>query len=54
MSDNNKKETDALFQFLGFNIKIDDLIILFLLYTLYLEHLENSPLFVILLLLILT
>ena len=24
MFDNNKKETDTLFQFLGFNIKIDD------------------------------
>ena len=54
MFDNNKKETDTLFQFLGFNIKIDDLIIMFLLYTLYSERLENLSLFVVLLLLLLT
>ena len=54
MFDNNKKETDTLFQCLGFNIKIDDLIIMFFLYTLYSERLENSSLFVVLLLLLLT
>ena len=54
MFDNNKKETDTLFQFLGFNIKIDYLIIMFFVYTLYSERLENSSLFVVLLLLLLT
>lgn len=48
----NKKETDFLFQFLGYKIMIDDLIILFFLYSLYTEGFENTYIFFILILLL--
>lgn len=50
---NNKKETDFSIQFLNFNLKFDDILILFFLYSLYTEHEENNPIFIILLLLLL-
>ena len=48
----NKKETELNFQFLGIQLKFDDLLILFVLYILYSEHMENNPLFFILFLLL--
>lgn len=50
----NIKETDFKFQFLGLNLKFDDILIIFILYTLYLEHVENNLLFGILFLLLFT
>lgn len=47
----NTKETEFNIQFLGFNFKFDDILILFILYILYSEQLENSSLFIILFLL---
>lgn len=50
----DKKEADFIFQLLGIKLKLDDLIILFLLYTLYSEKTCNSDLFIILILLFIT
>lgn len=50
----DKKEADFIFQLLGIKLKLDDLIILFLLYTLYSEKSCNSDLFIILILLFIT
>lgn len=50
----NIKETEFNIQFLGINFKFDDILILFVLYILYIEQAENSSLFVILFLLLLT
>ena len=44
----NIKETEFKLQFLGINLKFDDILILFLLYILYIEHSENNFLFIIL------
>lgn len=49
----NLKGTDFSFQFLGINLKFDDLLILFILYLLYTEKAQNSPLFIVLFLLLL-
>ena len=50
----NTKETEFNLQFLGINFKFDDILILFVLYILYSEHSENTPVFVILFLLLLS
>ena len=50
----NIKETEFKIQFLGFTFNFDDILILFVLYVLYLEHIDNSLLFVILFLLLVT
>lgn len=44
----NKKETEFNLQLLGIDLKFDDILILFVLYILYSEHMENNLLFIIL------
>ena len=46
------KETEFELQFLGINFKFDDILILFVLYILYMEHIENNSLFIILFMLL--
>jgi len=50
----NKKETEFGIQLLGINLKFDDILILFVLYILYSEHIENNFLFIILFMLLLS
>ena len=50
----NAKETEFIIQFLGINLKFDDILILFILYILYSEHMENNFLFIILFMLFIT
>lgn len=50
----NEKETEFGIQLLGMNFKFDDILILFILYILYSEHMDNNFLFVILFMLFLT
>lgn len=54
MISENAKETKFSLQFLNIKLKLDDLLILFILYILYNEGLENQPLFIILILLFLS
>jgi hypothetical protein len=48
----NKKETELKLQFLGINFNFDDILILFVLYLLYSENVQNNFLFIILFLLL--
>lgn len=48
----NEKEAEFNIQLLGKNFKFDDILILFILYILYSEHIENNFLFIILFLLL--
>ena len=50
----NKKETEFNLQLLGINLKFDDILILFVLYILYSEHMENNLLFIILFMLLMS
>ena len=50
----NTKETEFNIQFLGLNLKFDDILILFVLYILYSEHSESNTVFIILFLLLLS
>ena len=50
----NEKETEFRIQLLGINFKFDDILILFFLYILYSEHLENNFLFIILFMLLIS
>ena len=50
----NKKETEFSLQLLGINLKFDDILILFVLYILYSEHMENNLLFIILFMLLMS
>jgi len=50
----NEKETEFRIQLLGINLKFDDILILFILYILYSEHMNNSFLFIILFMLLVT
>jgi len=50
----NEKEADFGIQLLGINFKFDDILILFIIYILYSEHIENNLLFIILFMLFLT
>jgi len=50
----NEKEADFNIQLLGINLKFDDLLILLILYILYSQRVENSSLFIILFLLLVT
>lgn len=50
----NIKGTEFKLQFLGINLKFDDILILFILYILYIEHKENNFLFIILFMLFIT
>ena len=54
MISENAKETEFSLQFLNIKLKLDDLLILFILYIFYNEGLENQPLFIILILLFLS
>lgn len=49
---NTKKETENFFQFLGFKVTLEDLLIMALLYFLYVENIEDNTLFIILSLLL--
>ena len=51
MISENAKETEFSLQFLNIKLKLDDLLILFILYVLYSEGIENQLLFIILILL---
>ena len=50
----NLKETEFSLQFLGINLKFDDLLILLILYFLYTEKVQDTSLFVVLFLLLLS
>ena len=50
----NKKETEFGIQLLGINFKFDDILILFVLYIIYSEHMENNLLFIILFMLLMS
>ena len=50
----NKKETEFEIQLLGINLKFDDILLLFVLYILYSEHMENKLLFIILFMLLMS
>ena len=50
----NLKGTEFSLQFLGINLKFDDLLILLILYFLYTEKVQDTSLFVVLFLLLLT
>lgn len=50
----NLKGTEFSLQFLGINLKFDDLLILLILYLLYTAKVQDSSLFIILFLLLLT
>ena len=50
----NEKEADFRIQLLGINFKFDDILILFILYILYLEHIDNNFLFIILFMLLMS
>ena len=48
----NKKEAEFNIQLLGINLKFDDILLLFILYILYLEHINDNFLFIILFMLL--
>ena len=50
----NEKETEFRIQLLGMNLKFDDILILFVLYILYIENINNNFLFIILFMLLLS
>lgn len=50
----NEKETEFGIQLLGMNFRFDDILILFILYILYSEHMDNNFLFIILFMLLLS
>ena len=50
----NEKEAEFNIQLLGINLKFDDILILFVLYILYSEHMENNLLFIILFMLLMS
>ena len=41
-----KKETEFLFQFLGINFNLDDIIIISILFILYSEKMQNTYIFI--------
>ena len=48
----NEKEAEFDIQLLGINLKFDDILILFIIYILYIEHINNNFLFIILFMLL--
>ena len=52
MISENLKGTDFYIQLLGINLRFDDLLILLILYFLYTEKVQNTPLFIVLFLLL--
>lgn len=50
----NKEEADFNFQLLGITLKFDDILLLFIIYILYIEHTENNLLFIILFMLLIS
>ncbi len=47
-----KKEAEKIFQFLGFNFNLDDIIIISVLLTLYSENFQSTYIFFILIMLL--
>lgn len=48
----NEKEAEFNIQLLGISLKFDDILILFIIYILYIEHINNNFLFIILFMLL--
>lgn len=48
----NENGADFKIQLLGLNLNFDDILILFILYILYNEHIENNIVFIILVMLL--